>query len=40
MIALKHGIAIAIDIAYKVAMKPGNIDGVKPMSSVNTKLYM
>ena len=40
IIALVQGISIAIDSACKEAPNSGTIDGVKPMSAVNTTLYM
>ena len=40
MIALTQGISIAIESACNDALNSGTIDGVKPMSAVNTTLYM
>ena len=40
IIALTQGISIAIERAYKDAPNAGTIDGVKPISAVNTTLYM
>ena len=40
IIALIQGISIAIERAYRDALKAGTIDGVKPISAVNTTLYM